>query len=169
MTFSDRLVMSRTGWVVVATFLSTISKVAVRAGTFLVVAPVLGPAGQAVIALTSAWSSALVLIVIFGLPIRALREVGRNPAGVATHVLSDTRLMHALSIVYILSILAVGPLVVNGDEWYIWLVMATATLLNAYGDYFVSCLRALDKFERDLALSLTTGFFHFASLAIVRS
>jgi hypothetical protein len=39
------------------TLLSAISKLAVRAGTFLLVAPILGPANQATIAVSSSWAS----------------------------------------------------------------------------------------------------------------
>lgn len=150
---------------VAAAFLSTLLKVAVRAGTFLVVAPALGPSGQALIALTSAWAAALVLVVIFGLPVRALREIGRNRQGLATLVGSDARLMGVLSLLYAGLGVVAGPLLFPAAEWIVWGLIALATVLNAYGDYLVACLRAVNRFGRDLVLSAFSGVTHFGLLA----
>jgi hypothetical protein len=55
--------------------ISVFSKVATRAGTFLVVAPIIGPANQGTIVVTTAWSAVIALIMAYGLQVRILREI----------------------------------------------------------------------------------------------
>lgn len=146
----------------VLTLLSTVSKLAVRAGTFLIIAPILGPEIQASISVNSAIAAIVTLLFIFGLPVRALREISRDPSTVRAHLHNDFRLMMLLAPpTLLLGVLADYAMVGNRDE-FVYYTLLVATLFTALGDYCSAILRSLNFFGKETGVSFYTSLAHLA-------
>ncbi len=143
------------------TLLSTFFKMLVRAGTFLIVAPVLGPVNQGAIAFNSSFAAVVVLLLIFGLPVRALRNMSANAESVCVHFSEDLRLMRWL----VLPTLVVGCLGFyffgRLAEFLIFGLLLIAAMCTALGDYCSAVLRATGHFLNEAKVSVSTGVVHF--------
>lgn len=143
------------------TLLSTFFKILVRAGTFLIVAPVLGPVNQGAIAFNSSFAAVVVLLLIFGLPVRALRNMSADAESVRVHFSEDLRLMRWL----VLPTLVLGCLGFyffgRLPEFWIFGLLLMAAMSTALGDYCSAVLRATGHFLNEAKVSIFTGLVHF--------
>jgi O-antigen/teichoic acid export membrane protein len=136
---------------------SILSKIAVRAGTFLVIAPIIGPANQGTIVVTSIWAATVLLIMAFGFQVRVLREMALNPDAAHPIAFGDLRAMAVLALPSAALALIVGTVALAQAELGVFAILFVATMASVVGDYCASSLRSLDQFRSEALLSLSTS------------
>lgn len=138
--------------------LSTISKMVARAGTFLIVAPIIGPQNQGRIVVTSAWSAVMVLVIAYGLQVRILREIPINPVRARGILRDDLRAMIILALPTSIAAGIVACVGLPREDWIIFASIYIGTLGSVIGDYCSAALRAVNDFRREaLVAALSSG------------
>ncbi len=148
------------------TLLSSLSKIFVRVGTFIIVAPILGPEDQAVLAVSSAWGLVLGLIVVFGLPVRVLREVALAPDRAPVTFIEDIRLMTVLLPVSVVGAVLLDFAYVREVDRFCFYLIFASTICTVYGDYCAAMLRSLGSYLTEAKISFSTGVLHFVLIAV---
>lgn len=142
--------------------ISILSKIAVRAGTFLVVAPLIGPTNQGVIVVTSTWAATVLLIMAYGLQVRVLREMALAKADARAIAISDLSAMAVLSIPSAVAAVATSTFFLSESDVIVFAVLFAATAASVIGDYVGSALRSLGEFRREAAISLGSSILQMS-------
>lgn len=145
---------------------SILSKIAVRAGTFLIIAPIIGPANQGTIVLTSTWAATVLLFMAYGLQVRALREVAIEPKNARALLVGDLRAMGVLLIPAVSAAIVVARFLLPSQDQLIFAILVAATIGTVVGDYCSATLRALDQFRIETAVSLSTSLLQMLFIIV---
>ena len=137
--------------------ISTISKMMARAGTFLIIAPLIGPAKQGVVVVTSAWSAVIVLIVAYGLQVRVLREMASKPERSRAVAKSDLKAMAGLTLPAVVAAIGVAAFILPKDEHLVFAAIFLGFLCSVVGDYCSSALRAVDDFSHETIVAVSSA------------
>lgn len=137
--------------------LSMFSKIVTRAGTFLIVAPIIGPEMQGAIVVTSSWSAVILLIMAYGLQVRVLREAAIRPNYARSIVQNDLAAMMVLLLPSVLLAVAAQHLLLASSYAATFALMFVATVFSVIGDYCSSALRALDRYAGEAVISTVTS------------
>ncbi len=144
----------------ILTLLSTASKILVRVITFIIIAPILGPTAQGTLVFNSALSAVVILLLVFGLPVRALREISSNISGAREHFRGDLLLMIALIIPTLLLGLVVFYFAGRSSEVSIFLILLASAAATEFGNYGSAVFRATGNFTEEAWIGLATGVLH---------
>ena len=144
----------------VVTLLSTASKIIVRVVSFIIIAPILGPFNQGTLVFNSALSAVIILLLVFGLPVRALKEISINTSQAINQFYNDLMVM----LVLFWPTMVLGAVVFHyagktseSEVFYLLLLAAAASVV---GDYCSAVLRATANFIEEAWVSIITGIFH---------
>lgn len=144
------------------TAISTFSKMLTRAGIFLIVAPLIGPASQGVMVTTSAWSAIIALIVSYGFQVKVLRAIPVAPDRAMAILKGDLYAMLALCVPAFVAAVAAGFIVIDRQNWVVFSIVFIATLNSVVGDYISCALRSLNHFMTETCVAFAAGFAQFA-------
>lgn len=148
-----RLALSRSSLSVI----SFASKIVTRAGTFLVIAPMIGPANQGTIVATSTWSAIILLIMGFGFQVRVLREFPTRPQQAHSIFFSDLRAMALALVLSVALYFFVAHFILHDYDPVVFQFMFVASISSVLSDYCSAALRGLGRYRREAALSFSTS------------
>ena len=133
------------------------AKLAARAGIFLVIAPVIGPAGQAALVTGSVWSATVLSLMGFGLQVRVLREIVVRRRDAFAVVSGDLRVMAILFVPSLLIYAAAARAVLAAyDPAVSWMVFLAFVAL-VVADYGSAVLRGLGRYGPEAGIALATS------------
>lgn len=144
------------------TFVSTASKMVTRAGTFLVVAPIIGPFWQGHLVVYSAWSAIAGLLAAYGLQVKVLREVPGAPEKGRELITTDLMAMLLLSFPAMIVAGVVGGIIADSVTMVSFALIFFATLFSIASDYMSCALRAIDRFQKETHISLFSAGLQFS-------
>lgn len=142
--------------------ISSISNMLVRAGTFLVVAPILGPTDQGTLVVVSAWSALFCIIVGYGFNVRALKMIPANLDDAYAIIYGDLKTMVPLTALTALTALAVTLIFLPSEDWLVFWIVLFATVGTRIIDYSSAVLRSLNRFLTETKLALTSCILQFS-------